>query len=58
MIIQKQPGNNIGQLTIDFKGLTNVKSYNPTGFNVKKIGEKQIIWNSDFMTDKEYYINF
>ncbi len=58
LIIQKQPGNNIGQLTIDFKGLTNVKSYNPTGFNVKKIGEKQIIWNSDFMTDKEYYINF
>lgn len=58
LIIQKQPGNNIGQLTIDFKGLTNVKSYNPTGFNVKKISERQIIWNSDFMTDKEYEINF
>lgn len=58
LYIQKQPGNNIKELTVDLNFLNNIKSYNPTGFNAERLGKNNIKWETDLMADKQFEIDF
>ncbi len=57
LLIQKQPGNNINELTVDLRFINTVKSYNPTGFNVER-QNSQIKWQTDLNIDREFRVNF
>ncbi|MDO9399095.1 MAG: DUF4012 domain-containing protein [bacterium] len=58
LYIQKQPGNDISQLTVDLTFLNRVKSYNPTTLYMQKINANQINWKGDLMVDKSFEVNF
>lgn len=59
LFVQKQPGNNVGELKVDFNFANPVKSYSPTGFYVKLLNnDKEISWEGDFLTDKYFSISF
>jgi len=57
LLIQKQPGNDIKELTVDLRFINPVKSYDPTGFNVIRLNN-QIKWQTDLKTDREFKVNF
>jgi len=57
LLIQKQPGNNINELTVDLRFINTVKSYNPTGFNVER-QNSQIKWQTDLNIDREFEVKF
>jgi hypothetical protein len=57
LYIQKQPGVKIQELNINFDFNKNIGTYYPTGFYASKYGQ-QINWDTDFLTDKEFIVNF
>ncbi len=56
LIIQKQPGNNIGSLIVDLNFINRIKSYSPVGFYAQKINNERIKWTTDLTTDKLFQI--
>lgn len=58
LYVQKQPGRNVELLNIDMNHNDDIKSYWPTGFFVKKNGERSIEWETDLFTDKEFIVTF
>lgn len=58
LYVQKQPGNRTKELLIDLNVVNEVKSYKPIGFNVEKRNSRNIIWKSDFETDKIFQLDF
>ena len=58
LYIQKQPGNEVGLLTVDLKLASRVKSYSPTGFYVYQTDDNCIKWESDLMVDKKFEVSF
>lgn len=57
LYVQKQPGNNIKELTIDLNFLNIIKSYGPAGFNADRSGKSSIKWETDLMSDKQFEID-
>ncbi len=55
--IQKQPGKNIQEINIGFNFNKNINTYYPTGFYAEKYG-RQINWDTDFLMDREFIVNF
>ncbi|MBU4256842.1 hypothetical protein KJ586_03445 [Patescibacteria group bacterium] len=58
LYIQKQSGNNAGELNVDLNFINDVQSYNPTGFYAEQIGDNRIRWESDLGMDKRYVVDF
>jgi len=58
LYIQKQPGNNTDNLTVDLGFKNKVKSYNPTGFSATRETSKRIKWETDLNNDKAFKIQF
>jgi len=58
LYIQKQPGNKVAELAVDLSFANEVKSYNPTGFYVEKIGNNRIKWESDLGVDRKFSVRF
>jgi len=58
LYIQKQPGSEVGELTVDLDFNNEVKSYNPTGFYVNKANDSHIIWESSLEMDRVFSLNF
>ena len=56
LYVQKQPGNKINNLQVDVMAPSRIKSYNPS--NTGNVIGSNIVWSSDLMTDKEFYLNF
>ncbi len=57
LYIQKQPGNNIGLLTVDIDLGKNINSYGPTGFFARKKSGQNVRWETDLTVDKEFFLN-
>jgi len=57
LYMQKQPGKQMDDITVDLTPGNGVKSYSPTGFYATKNG-LGIKWNTDLNTDREFIINF
>jgi hypothetical protein len=53
--LQKQPGNMVQSVKVDVTAPTAIKSYSP--LNSVKVTGNNIVWNSDLLTDKEFFIN-
>jgi hypothetical protein len=58
LYIQKQPGRDTQELTVDLRLQNEIRLYSPTGFYAEKIGDDRIRWKSDFNADKTFKINF
>lgn len=58
LYIQKQPGRETEELTVDLKFQNELRLYSPTGFYAEKIGEDEIRWKTDLGADKKFYVNF
>ncbi len=56
LFVQKQPGNNIQQLTLDMNFSKDIDVYHPTGFFSNKINDKGIEWDTDLKTDRSFVI--
>lgn len=56
--VQKQPGNNINQLTVDLILPNEVKSYHPAGFSVERTSKRRIYWNTELEADRNFKVNF
>src|SRR3989339_42907 len=54
--IQKQPGNDTRQLTVDVNLLNKVKSYKPTGYDSYREGDGRIKWQMDFDADRIFFV--
>jgi len=54
---QKQPGNNVDVLMVDLKFGNSIKLYNPTGFNVDLISDKNVRWSTNLLTDRLFSVN-
>ena len=57
LYVQKQPGSNIEELSIDLESENKIKSYNPTGFSANKIDSRNIRWRTDLTIDKRFSVN-
>jgi hypothetical protein len=57
LYIQKQPGNDINQLTVNTSFLSDVDNYLPTGFFSSKTGKKIIEWDTELTTDRVFLVN-
>ena len=55
LMIQKQPGSNINNLTVDFDPQNRIKSYEPTGFYVTTDKDK-IKWETSLDMDKKFQV--
>ncbi|MFH1233068.1 MAG: DUF4012 domain-containing protein [Patescibacteria group bacterium] len=58
LYIQKQPGSNDNQLTVDLNFLNSIKSYSPVSLSMQKTKENRIIWQGDMMIDRSFGIKF
>jgi len=58
LLIQKQPGNKISELTVDAQFNNVIKSYNPIGFSIDKNFDREVSWITDMDTDKSFKISF
>ena len=56
LFLQKQPGNKIENLVVDLNMLNDIKSYNPAGFYSNLITDKNIVWEGNLKTDREFQI--
>ena len=57
LYVQKQPGSKVKELSVDLDFNKNINTYHPTGFYVDKYGGG-VNWNTDFLIDKEFIVNF
>ena len=57
LFFQKQPGNAVEELVVDFKAGNKVKAYNPTGFYVQDYGQG-VRWETDLMADRVFSVEF
>lgn len=55
--IQKKPDINIDDFMVDLTFINDIRSYQPTGFNVSKVGGNKVIWSNDLSADRRYEIN-
>ena len=55
---QKQPGVKIDLFAVDLKFANSIRLYNPTGFNADLLHDNQIHWETDFLTDRLFNVNF
>ena len=58
LYFQKQPGNDIGQLTVNLDWDNNIMDYSPAGFSAERIGRKQIRWVADLDMDRSFEATF
>jgi hypothetical protein len=58
LYIQKQPGRETKELTVDLKLQNEIRLYSPTGFYADKIRGDRIRWKTDLSVDKKFEIKF
>lgn len=56
LYVQKQPGNDIEQLTVYTSFSGDVGSYLPTGFFSSKINKKTLEWNTELTADRVFSV--
>ncbi len=56
LYVQKQPGNDVSQLTVATNFNENIESYLPTGFFANKTNEKSLEWDTELNTDRVFLI--
>lgn len=55
---QKQSGVKNNKFTVDLKFANSIRLYNPTGFNANLVENNQIHWETDYLTDRLFNVNF
>jgi len=58
LYVQKQPGNQVGELAVDVSSLNGIKSYNPVGFSVNLLINNRIGWLTDLTMDRQFNTTF
>jgi hypothetical protein len=56
--MQKQPGNNIEELSIDVNLENAIKSYSPLGFSAKRPSDNKINWKTNLERDRTFEVSF
>ncbi len=57
LLVEKQPGSRVEELTVDLAPASDIKSYDPVGFSASRPGSRQVRWQTDLETAKEFSIN-
>jgi hypothetical protein len=57
LYLQKQPGNRVSEVEVNFGFGKNIASYSPAGFSADKIGGNKINWKTNLDTDKMFSVN-
>lgn len=58
LYFQKQPGNDIEDLSVDLNFIDNIDFYQPIGFNTNKIGNSEINWDTNLLGDRFFSVFF
>jgi len=58
LYIQKQPGKELDNLSVDLSFKNGIKSYSPASLSMKKINPTTIKWEGDLNIDRDFEIKF
>ncbi|MBI2458948.1 MAG: DUF4012 domain-containing protein [Parcubacteria group bacterium] len=58
LYIQKQPGKELANLTVDLSFANVIKSYSPANLSTQKLGPVRIKWEGDLNIDRSFEIRF
>lgn len=58
LYVQKQPGKELANFTVDLSFQNSIKSYSPTSLYMVKNGSNKIKWQGDLNMDRSFEINF
>ncbi|MDD4271942.1 MAG: hypothetical protein PHF50_04030, partial [Patescibacteria group bacterium] len=58
LYIQKQPGKELDNLSVDLSFKNGIKSYSPTDLSLKKISPAGVKWEGDLNIDRNFEIKF
>lgn len=58
LYIQKQPGKELDNLTVDLSWQNIVKSYSPASLSMQKISPVRVKWEGDLNIDRSFNVNF
>lgn len=57
LLVQKQPGNEVTDLSVGLNLINPLKSYQPVGFSVDRYTGNQISWSTDLEMDKSFNVS-
>jgi hypothetical protein len=58
LYIQKQPGKELDNLSVDLSFKNGIKSYSPASLSMKKINPTRMKWSGDLGIDRDFEIKF
>ena len=58
LYIQKQPGKELNNLSVDLSFKNSIKSYSPNGLSMQKLSSARIKWGGDLDIDRSFEIRF
>lgn len=58
LYIQKQPGKELGYLSVDLSFQNGIKSYSPSSLSMQRVGLNRIKWEGDLDIDRSFEVNF